>query len=115
EFLAPSPLGPDRDSWLAASRLLALATLTGDRAATAATATWVERAFAAQQGAPAETLPNLIGLLGPVVPEAQVDFSAAKRSVLEGLPYAQVGAIAQAFARAEDENRSLREPSAVSL
>ncbi len=115
EFIAPSPLGPDKDSWSAASRLLALATLTGDRAATAATVTWIERAFAAEKSAPPETLPNLIGLLGPVVPEAQVDFSDVKRRILEGLPYAQAGAMAQAFAGAEDQNRSLREPSAVSL
>jgi hypothetical protein len=104
EILRASPLGLEKDGWFAATRLLTLATLTGERDATAAIASWIERAHTGPEGSPAGTVGNLIALLGPIVPEAQVDLSDLKTSIG-----------ADAFARVEEENRSLREPSTVSL
>jgi len=89
--------------------------VTGERAATLGTIAWIERVHAADSGAPPEMLTTFISRLGPVVPEAQVDLSELKKRVVGGPPYAPTAAAGSAFASVEEDNRSLREPTAISL
>ncbi len=114
QFRPPSPLG-NKEEWSTASYLLTLAAVTGERAATLDTIAWIERVHSAGSAAPPDMLTALISRLGPVVPEAQADLSELKKRVVGGPPYAPTAAAGSAFAGVEEDNRSLREPSAISL
>ena len=57
----------------------------------------------------------LVPLLGPVLPQAQIDLAALKARILDRAPYEGVPELSGLLARVDAENRSLREPSAASL
>ena len=111
--LRPRSAFGNTQEWSTVSSLLTLAAVTGERAATLDTIEWIQRAH--ENGAPPEMLPILIARLGPVLPEAQVDLSEIKKRLVGGPPYAPTAALGNAFALVEEDNRSLREPSAMSL
>jgi len=56
-----------------------------------------------------------IRLLGPILPDAQVDLTAFKRRILDAVPHDEAASLAGAFSQAEEENRSVRDVSASAM
>jgi hypothetical protein len=115
QILPLSPGEPGDAGWSTVRMLLTLGTLTGDRAATNATVRWIERARMDARAASDGTVGMLIALLGPIVPEAQVDLSDLKMRIQSPASHERAVGSYDPFDRVEEENRSLREPTAVSL
>jgi hypothetical protein len=86
------------------------------REGTEAIAEWIDwRSMSKIDAATSPTPAEMIRLLGPVLPAAQIDVAALRCRVMRRVPEVQRADYEKAFDAAEKENRELREPEEATL
>lgn len=108
--------GADYGHWLTTCGLLRLTAMNGTPGASRLVVRWIEKVpQIGDEEIRERVLQELIPVLGPFPPEAQVDLASVRARVLPSIPDVRRPNFTHLFDRAEQENRALRDPNARGL